>query len=72
MVTLMITAKPVAFVFASMAGNYGAYGATIKVGNKKFSGTAIITSLSVNAPDQDNASYSVALEGTGILTMATA
>lgn len=70
--TLMVAAKPVAFAFASMSGTYGAYGATMKTGNKKFTGLAIITSLSLNAPDQDNASYSVTLDGTGILTMATA
>lgn len=40
------------------------------VGNKKFTGSAIITSLEQNAPDNEDVTYSVSFAGNGALTRA--
>jgi len=37
-------------------------------GDEKYQGSAFITELSMDAPDDDNASFSVSFEGTGLLT----
>mgnify|MGYP001065025481 CR=1 FL=1 len=34
----------------------------------KYTGKVVITSITANAPDNDNATYSVTLEGTGALS----
>lgn len=41
----------------------------LDTGSKYFQGTAYITSLSLNAPDGDNATYSISLDGSGSLTI---
>lgn len=37
-------------------------------GDEKYQGNALITELSLDAPDDDNMSFSVSFEGTGALT----
>ena len=44
---------------------------TATSGDYYYSGDAYITSLSMDAPMEDNVTYSVSLEGTGVLTKAT-
>jgi len=49
---------------------------TVKVstetaGDKAYSGSAYITSLSKSAPNEDTSTYSLSLEGTGALTKVT-
>lgn len=44
---------------------------TSTTGDYYYSGDAYITSLSMDAPTEDNVTYSVSLEGTGALTEAT-
>ena len=43
-----------------------------KANTDGYSGKAIITSIDVNAPDGENATYTVSFEGTGALTAVTA
>lgn len=45
--------------------------ATTTAGDKIYSGSAYITSLSKSAPNEDTVTYSVSLEGTGALTEVT-
>lgn len=66
--TLMQTRNPVFMVFASVVGTAPNWTASTTVGKSKFTGTGIITSLSMNAPDGDNATYSFSMEGTSSLT----
>lgn len=40
-------------------------------GDYKYTGEAYITSCSLNAPNEDAATYSISLQGTGALTIAT-
>lgn len=40
------------------------------VGNKKFTGTAVITSLEQNAPNNEDVTYSVSFKGDGALLRA--
>jgi len=68
--TMMISRVPIVFVFGSATGTAPAWTVSAVAGKKKFSGMAFITSLSVNAPDGDNASYSINLVGTGALVMS--
>jgi len=64
---LMLTRTPVSIYFASKTGSSPSW--TVDATKKVFSGSAIITSLDMNA-DIDNATYSIKLEGTGALTLA--
>jgi predicted secreted protein len=66
--TLMIARTALTVVFGRATGAAGAQ--TVDSTKKKFTGSAFITSLSVNAPDGDNTSYSISLEGSGSLVMA--
>lgn len=68
--TSMISRLPITVAFAATAGTAPAWTISAVAGKKKFSGLAYITSISLNAPDGDNASYSISLEGTGALVMA--
>lgn len=43
---------------------------TVDGSKKKFTGTAYISSLDINAGDGETATYSIQMEGTGPLTMA--
>lgn len=40
--------------------------------NNGYSGSAVITSITANAPDNENATYSITLEGSGALTKIVA
>ena len=66
--TLMTARTPIDVVFAAKTGTAPAW--TVDATKKNFTGKAIITSLSLNAPDADTATYSISLEGTGALVMA--
>jgi len=66
--TLMIARTPVNCVFAAATGTAPDW--TVNSAKKNFTGMAIITSLSLGAPDGDNATYSISLEGDGALVMA--
>ena len=68
--TAMSTRTPIDVVFATAAGTAPSWTISAVVGKTKFTGTGFITSLSMNAPDGDNATYSVSIEGTGALVMA--
>jgi len=54
--------------FASKTGTSPSW--TVDSGKKKFTGTAYITALDINAPDNDQATYSIQMEGTGVLTLS--
>lgn len=66
--TLMQNRTPITMVFASIMGAAPNWVASTAVGKSKFTGTGIITSLSMNASDGDNATYSFSMEGTNSLT----
>ncbi len=68
--TAMETRTPIAIVFAATAGTAPDFTVSAVVGKTKFTGSGFITSLSMNAPDGDNATYSISFEGTGALVMA--
>ena len=67
--TAMLTRVPLTLVFATATGTSPDFTASAVAGKTKFTGSGFITSLSMNAPDGDNASYSVSFEGTGALVM---
>lgn len=67
--TLMSNRTPTAMVFASTTGAAPNWTVSTATGKSRFTGTGIITSLSLNVPDNDSGTYSVSLEGTGALTM---
>lgn len=68
--TAMIARTAVDVVFATATGTSPSWTPSAVAGKKKFTGTGFITSLSLNAADGDNATYSVSIEGTGALVMA--
>ena len=39
--------------------------------NKRFTGSGYLTSLDLNAPNEENSTFSFSIEGTGVLTEAT-
>lgn len=65
---LMIARTAVTVVFGAATGAAGAQ--TNDATKKKFTGSAIITALSINAPDNDTTTYSITLQGTGALVNA--
>ncbi len=66
---LMIARTAIDLVFAAV-GVAAAPAQQPHLTKKKYSGKAIITGLEMNAPDGDNASYSITLEGAGALAIA--
>ncbi len=64
---IMIERNPVSVTFGIASGTTPGW--ELNTGEKYFSGSAIITSLSMNAPDNDNATYSISLEGASALTI---
>jgi TP901-1 family phage major tail protein len=64
----MVLRVPITVVFAAKTGTVPEW--TVDPAKKKFTGQAIITSLSVSAPDNETTTYSVALEATGALVMS--
>ena len=65
---LMIARTAIVCVFGATTGLGAAQ--TVDAAKKKYTGSVIITGLSVNAPDGESVSYSVSLEGTGPLVMS--
>jgi predicted secreted protein len=63
----MLIGTPINIVFGVKTGTSPSW--TVDSSKKSFQGTAIITSLDINASDGDNATYSVNLEGSGALTL---
>lgn len=77
---MMIARTPIDVVF-TVKGNVGTddgTGVVVPAGgwtpqaNTGYSGKAIITAISANAPDGEKATYSVTLQGTGALTASAA
>lgn len=75
----MITRQPVTAVFGQ-PNNYNVNGLDAStnywapdssVGAKYYEGPALITSLELNAPNGENATYSITLTGNGALTQKT-
>ena len=80
LMALAIARTPIAVVFTT-SGNTGAddgTGVVVPAGgwtptaSSGYSGNAIITSVSANAPDGDKATFSITLQGTGALSPAAA
>jgi len=67
--TLMIAREPINVIFASKTGTTPDWTVDATAGKKSFTGKGFITSLEQNA-DNDSATYSISIEGTGALTMA--
>jgi len=65
---LMIARTAITVVFGAATGLAGAQ--TNDATKKKYTGTAIITALDVNAPNDDTTTYTIALEGTGALVLS--
>jgi predicted secreted protein len=65
--TIMLDRQPVTVTFGIVSGSTPSW--QLDTSSKYFSGTALVTSFSLNAPDGDNATYSITLEGTGQLSM---
>lgn len=65
---LMITRTPLYFAFAAKTGTVPGW--IINTAKKNYVGQALITAISVNAPDNETTTYSVSLEGTGSLVLA--
>jgi len=68
--TLMAARAPITVVFAVATGS--PFAQTVDTSAYRFTGEALITALDLNAPDNDNATYSITLDGaTGGLAMTT-
>lgn len=67
--TLMIAREPVYLAFGIASGSTPSW--TLDTAKQYLSGNAIITSLSLNAPDNETATYSISLEGASALAMTT-
>lgn len=65
--TLMTSRTAINVVFAAKTGTVPNW--TVDATKKNFTGKGYITSLSVNAPNEDNTTYSITIEGTGALVM---
>lgn len=63
----MLTRKPINLIFANKSGSTPYW--SVDSSKKNFSGQALITSIDMNASDNDNATYSISLEGTGELKL---
>ena len=64
----MLSKKLLNVAFASKTGTSPSW--TVDASKKKFTGTAWITSIDLNAGDGATATYSIQLEGTGPLVLA--
>lgn len=64
----MFSRTKITFVFATAQGTAPTFSPVTTGTKTRFEGSGFITSLSLNAPDGDNATYSVSFEGTGALT----
>ena len=68
--TLMTNRTTIGCVFGETKGVAPAFVLDTTATKKNLAGTAIITGLSVNAPDGETVTYSISLEGTAALVMA--
>lgn len=68
--TLFLAGLPIDLAFGSKTGTSPAWSLDIIAGKKSFSGKALITGLDITASENDTASYSISLKGTGPLTLA--
>jgi predicted secreted protein len=66
--TYMVCRCPACINFAVACGTSPSW--TVSGSQKKFTGAGIITSLSINSQDGDNATYSINIMGNDILTMS--
>lgn len=64
---LFIAGLPINLVFAQKTGTTPFH--TVDATKKNFSGTALITSIDMNAGEVDSATYTISLEGSGALIM---
>lgn len=69
--SLMTLKLPIEIVFATavVSGTTPIQTASYAAGKTRLSGYGYITSLSMNAPDADNGTYSISIEGTGTLNI---
>lgn len=68
--TLMVARTAITMVFGTATGTPPAWTVSAAAGKTKFTGQAYITSISMNADDGSNGSFSVSLEGTGELGLS--
>lgn len=61
---------PVSVAFASKSGTSPSWTVGSGTGKKKFTGQALITSMDVTAANNESATYTINLEGTGALAIA--
>lgn len=66
--SLMVSRTAINVVFAAKTGTVPAW--TVDATKKNFTGTGFITSVSINAPNEDSTTYSITIEGSGALVMA--
>ena len=67
--TLMLARQSINVVFATKTGTSPDWTVSAVAGKKSFTGKGFITSIEQNA-DNDSATYSITIEGTGALTLA--
>lgn len=66
--TMMINKTLVNIAFGQKTGTSPSW--TVNTNKKRYTGQAYITSIDLNASDNDNATYSINLQGTGALVQA--
>lgn len=66
---LMIARTPITITLGSVSTSGMGYQQTLGT-SRQLTGTALITKLDLNAPDNDNSTFTISLEGTGPLTHA--
>ena len=64
---LFLAGTAINVVFASKTGTSPIW--TVDAAKKNFSGLGVISSIDNNAGDNDTATYSISIEGTGVLSM---
>jgi predicted secreted protein len=69
LVDMMIARQPITITLAKVTTDNMGYPQTKGTG-KYLTGSALITSITANGPDQDNATFSVSMVGTGALAHA--
>jgi len=67
LVLAMNTRQPIPIIFATATGTAPSWTVSSVAGKTKYNGNGFITSISMNAPDADTASFSISIEGTGEL-----
>ena len=72
LVDIMISREKVSLQFSTTDAENGVPTSGFVANKDGYKGDAIITSIDMNAPDGENATYTVSFEGTGALTAVTA